>query len=209
MKSMKVYQVLGVDLVGVEHHEDPGIPGVIHTAVIQIHVAPVFGRRAHVFGVSVYVISNQHSGKKHRFVRSKQMLLLQGYAVNLECVSVLYVILAEAAGISSISSKIGSLNKEEPEEPRLLQGAQETQAKKNTGIVGGERHTELCNRNRHGISSPVGFKEKNRNPSVVDSCDAGCHWDRSVSTDQSPHHHHHPCPHQNVATRLVFSKRAL
>lgn len=56
--SVKVYQVLGVDLVGIEHHKDLWVPGVIHTAVIQIHVAPIFGRRSHVFGVSIYVIPN-------------------------------------------------------------------------------------------------------------------------------------------------------
>ena len=40
------------------------------------------------------------------------MPLLQAYAVNLECVSMLYVIFAEAAGVSCISSKIGSFSKE-------------------------------------------------------------------------------------------------
>ena len=47
VKSVKVYQVLGVDLVGVEHHKDPGIPGVVHAAVIQVYIAAVFGGRAH------------------------------------------------------------------------------------------------------------------------------------------------------------------
>ena len=39
------------------------------------------------------------------------MPLLQAYTMNLECVSMFYVIFAEATGVSSISSKIGSLNK--------------------------------------------------------------------------------------------------
>ena len=129
VKSVKVYQVLGVDLVGVEHHKNPGIPGVIHAAVIQVYIAAVFGGRAHIFGVSIYVVSSQHSGEKHGFVCSEQMPLLQADPVDLECVSVLYIIFAEAAGVSSVSSKIGSLDKKGPGEPRLLQGIYETQAK--------------------------------------------------------------------------------
>lgn len=112
MKSVKVYQVLGVDLVGVEHHKDPGIPGVVHAAVIQVYIAAVFGGRAHIFGVSIYVVSNQHSSEKHGFVCSEQMPLRQADPVDLERVSMLYVIFAEAAGVSSVSSKIGSFSKE-------------------------------------------------------------------------------------------------
>lgn len=41
------------------------------------------------------------------------MPLLQAYAMNLECVSMFYVVFAEATGVSSISSKIGSLNKKD------------------------------------------------------------------------------------------------
>lgn len=41
------------------------------------------------------------------------MPLLQAYTMNLECISMFYVIFAEATGVSSISSKIGSLNKED------------------------------------------------------------------------------------------------
>lgn len=41
------------------------------------------------------------------------MPLLHAYTVNLERVSMLYVIFAEAAGVSGISSKIGSLDKRE------------------------------------------------------------------------------------------------
>lgn len=129
VKSVKVYQVLGVDLVSVEHHKDPGIPGVVHAAVIQVYIAAVFGGRAHIFGVSIYVVSNQHSGEKHGFVCSEQMPLRQADPVDLERVSVLYVIFAEAAGVSSVSSKIGSLDRKGPGEPRLLQGMYETQAK--------------------------------------------------------------------------------
>lgn len=40
------------------------------------------------------------------------MPLLQAYAMNLECVSMFYVVFAEATGVSSISSKIGSFPKE-------------------------------------------------------------------------------------------------
>lgn len=39
------------------------------------------------------------------------MPLLQAHTMDLECVSMPYVIFAEATGVSSISSKIGSLNK--------------------------------------------------------------------------------------------------
>ena len=115
VKSVKVYQVLGVDLVGVEHHKDPGIPGVVHAAVIQVYIAAVFGGRAHIFGVSIYVVSNQHSSEKHGFVCSEQMPLRQADPVDLERVSMLYVIFAEAAGVSSVSSKIGSLDRKGPE----------------------------------------------------------------------------------------------
>lgn len=41
------------------------------------------------------------------------MPLLQADTMNLECVSMLYVIFAEATGVSGISSKIGSLNKKD------------------------------------------------------------------------------------------------
>lgn len=40
------------------------------------------------------------------------MPLLQAYAMNLECVSMFYVVFAEATGVNSISSKIGSFPKE-------------------------------------------------------------------------------------------------
>lgn len=43
------------------------------------------------------------------------MPLLQAYAMNLECVSMFYVVFAEATGVNSISSKIGSLNKKDQE----------------------------------------------------------------------------------------------
>lgn len=44
------------------------------------------------------------------------MPILQAYTMNLECVSMFYVIFAEATGVSCISSKIGSLKKKK--EPR-------------------------------------------------------------------------------------------
>lgn len=40
------------------------------------------------------------------------MPLLQAHTMDLECVSMPYVIFAEATGVSSISSKIGSFSKE-------------------------------------------------------------------------------------------------
>lgn len=46
------------------------------------------------------------------------MPLLQAYAMNLECVSMFYVVFAEATGVSSISSKIGSLNKKDQREKK-------------------------------------------------------------------------------------------
>lgn len=39
---MKVYQAL--DLVGIENHKNLWIPGITHTADVQIHTAPVFDR---------------------------------------------------------------------------------------------------------------------------------------------------------------------
>lgn len=60
------------------------------------------------------------------------MPLLQAYTMNLECVSMFYVIFAEATGVSSISSKIGSLNKKnqkKKKKPRLLWRIHETEAK--------------------------------------------------------------------------------
>lgn len=59
------------------------------------------------------------------------MPLLQAYAMNLECVSMFYVVFAEATGVNSISSKIGSLNKKDQEKkkPGLLWRTYETQAK--------------------------------------------------------------------------------
>lgn len=119
VKLVKVYQILGIDLVGIKHHKDPGVPGVIHTAVIQVHIAPVFGRGSHVLGISVYVISNEHSGKKHRLLGFKQTPLWKAHAMNLKCIPVLYVIFAETTGVSSISSKIGSLLKKK-KKSRLL-----------------------------------------------------------------------------------------
>lgn len=71
---MEVYQVLRVDLVGVKHHKDLGVPGVVHAAVVQIHVAAVFRGGPHVLGVPVYVIADQHAGQKHRFARAEQAL---------------------------------------------------------------------------------------------------------------------------------------
>lgn len=46
------------------------------------------------------------------------MPLLQAYAMNLECVSMFYVVFAEATGVNSISSKIGSLNKKDQEKKK-------------------------------------------------------------------------------------------
>lgn len=46
------------------------------------------------------------------------MPVLQAYTMNLECVSMFYVIFAEATGVSSISSKIGSLNKKNQEKKK-------------------------------------------------------------------------------------------
>lgn len=46
------------------------------------------------------------------------MPILQAYTMNLECVSMFYVIFAEATGVSSISSKIGSLNKKNQEKKK-------------------------------------------------------------------------------------------
>lgn len=93
-------------MVGIKDDKDLWVPGVIHTAVIQVHKASIFWRRPHVFWITADIVTSQYTSKKHDFIWSMQMRL-QVHTMNLKSISMLHALFAEMAGIWRISCKIG------------------------------------------------------------------------------------------------------
>jgi len=105
--SVELDQVLGVDLVAVEHHVDLGAAHVVHAAVVEVREAGVLGGRAAVHGVPGGVLAHQHAGQEHGAVRR-----LAGehgrrrQAVPLQCVAVLARRQAELAGVLGVPGEV-------------------------------------------------------------------------------------------------------
>lgn len=58
-------QILGVDLVLLEHHEYGGVVDVVHTAVVEHGVSSVFGRGPQITGLSFSVVAHQDPAHEH------------------------------------------------------------------------------------------------------------------------------------------------
>lgn len=66
--SVKLNQILGVNLIAVENDVDLWVGHVVHAAVVKVGEAGILGGRPAVHGVAHRVLPDEHSGQEHGFV---------------------------------------------------------------------------------------------------------------------------------------------
>lgn len=106
--SVKLNQILGVNLIAVEDDVDLWVSHVVHAAVVEVGEAGVLGGRPAVHGVAHRVLAHQHPGQEHGFVGRLAGEYGRGQPVSLQGGAVLPRSVTELAGVLGISGKVAS-----------------------------------------------------------------------------------------------------
>lgn len=111
--SVKLNQILRVNLIAVKNDINLWIGHVVHATVIKVGEAGVLGGWSAVHGMTDCVLSDKHSGQEHRFVGRLTSKYWWGESVSLQGGVVLPCGLTEFTGVFGVPGKVAPCGRED------------------------------------------------------------------------------------------------